>query len=97
MLQHLICFIHNNIDWFYRGIIDIRIVTNLKLGLAVGLNEVLLLMLLLNVAAGLKRPSLDCNHISSSTLIWLSTIPGVDLHRLPTNPLQVNQTIVPPK
>lgn len=58
--------------------------TYLKLGLAVGLNEDLLL---LNVAVGLKRASLDCIHISSSTLIWLSTIPGVDLHRLPTSPV----------
>lgn len=55
----------------------------LKLGLAVGLKEDLLL---LNVATGLKRASFDCIHISSSTFIWLSTMPGVDLHRLPTNP-----------
>jgi hypothetical protein len=61
----------------------------LKLGLAVGLKEDLLLMLLLNVATGLKRASLDCIHISSSTLIWLSTIPGVDLQRRPTRPARI--------
>lgn len=60
----------------------------LKLGLAVGLKDDRLFMLLLNVVAGLRRPSLDCIHISSSTFIWLSTMPGVDLQRRPTNPVK---------
>lgn len=72
--------IHNNNIIMYT-------IIYLKLGLAVGLNEGRLWILLLNVATGLKRASLDCIHISSSTFIWLSTIPGVDLHRLPTNPV----------